>query len=238
MQSEKDYLQAKQQLSLLKAQRDEFAKVLRPKHPQIVEMNDKIAEQETLIASYRAQSVETLKSSREAIKTQIDNLPSVIKEWDAKALLLSERLAEYNRIKANLDRSKSLYDRLVNNLQDVNVTRNVDQDLVSILAKASPAQPIIPGLVLMLVLGGSAGLFVGIAILVLMDQIDDRLSSAIDLQSGFTERVLAQIPTRNRKGRSNPCEKTMPGTSFRNLSALYARRCFTCHLKGNGQRQS
>jgi len=107
-------------------------------------MNDKIAEQETLIASYRAQSVETLKSSREAIKTQIDNLPSVIKEWDAKALLLSERLAEYNRIKANLDRSKSLYDRLVNNLQDVNVTRNVDQDLVSILAKASPAQPIIP----------------------------------------------------------------------------------------------
>jgi uncharacterized protein involved in exopolysaccharide biosynthesis len=76
MQPEKEYLQAKQQLSLLKAQRDEFAKVLRPKHPQIVEMNDKISEQETLIASYRAQSVETLKSSREAIKTQIDNLSS------------------------------------------------------------------------------------------------------------------------------------------------------------------
>src|ERR1700736_6073891 len=95
-----------------------------------------------------------LKSNRDSIKSQIDDLPAVIKEWDTKALLLSERLAEYNRIKSNLDRSKSLYDRLINNLQDVNVTRNVDQDLVSILAKAAPASPIIPGLVLVLVLGG------------------------------------------------------------------------------------
>ena len=234
MQPEKDYLQAKQQLSLLKAQRDEFAKVLRPKHPQIVEMNDKIAEQETLIASYRAQSVETLKSSREAIKTQIDNLPSVIKEWDAKALLLSERLAEYNRIKANLDRSKSLYDRLVNNLQDVNVTRNVDQDLVSILAKASPAQPIIPGLVLMLVLGGSAGLIVGIGILVLMDQIDDRLASAIDLQSGFTERILAQIPNQKQKG---PLEPLRDNDSRHEFSeSLRALRSSLLYMPFEGER--
>ena len=37
-----------------------------------------------------------------------------------------------------------------------------------------------------------------------MDQIDDRLSSAIDLQSGFTERVLAQIPTQKQKGPLEP----------------------------------
>ena len=75
------------------------------------------------------------KSRRDAIKHQIDTLESAIKEWSAKALSLSQRLAEYNRIKASFDRSKGLYDRLVNNLHDVDVTRNVDQDLVSVWKK-------------------------------------------------------------------------------------------------------
>ncbi len=86
MQPETAYLQAKQQLSVLRAQRDEFAKVLRPKHPQIVDLNERISEQQTLIANFRSQSVDQLKSNRESIKSQIDDLQSVIKEWDAKAL--------------------------------------------------------------------------------------------------------------------------------------------------------
>src|ERR1700730_3746155 len=147
MRPEEEYLQAKQRLSVLKAQRDEFAKVLRPKHPQMVELGQQISEQETLIASFRSQSVDRLKNRRDSIKHQIDTLESAIKEWSTKALSLSQRLAEYNRIKATVDRSKGLYDRLVTNLHDVDVTRNVDQDMVSVLEKASPAQPIKPGLV-------------------------------------------------------------------------------------------
>lgn len=231
---ETEYLQAKQQLLLLKAQRDELARVLRPKHPQILELNEKISGQESLIASFRTQSVERLKSSREAIKRQIDDLPAVIKEWESKALQLSERLAEYNRVKANLDRSKSLYDRLVNNLQDVNVTRNVDQDLVSILAKASPAQPIIPGLVLMLVLGASGGLLIGIAILVLMDQIDDRVASAIDLQSGFNEHILAQIPNEKHDGKLEPLREEDPRHAF--AEALRALRSSLLYMAFEGER--
>jgi polysaccharide biosynthesis transport protein len=233
-QPETEYLQAKQQLSLLKAQRDELAKVLRPKHPQIMELNEKISEQESLIASFRAQSVDRLKISRDSIKTQIDDLPAVIKEWDAKALLLSERLAEYNRIKSNLDRSKSLYDRLVNNLQDVNVTRNVDQDLISILAKAAPASPIIPGLVLVLVLGGSAGLIIAIGVLVLMDQIDDRLASAIDLQSGFAERTLAQIPNEKHDGPLEPLRANDARHEF--SESLRALRSSLLYMPFEGER--
>jgi polysaccharide biosynthesis transport protein len=231
---ETEYLQAKQQLSLLKAQRDQSAKVLRPKHPQMIELSEKISEQESLIANFRTQSVDRLKSNREAIKSQIDDLPAVIKEWESKALELSERLAEYNRVKANLDRSKSLYDRLVNNLQDVNVTRNVDQDLVSILAKASPAHAIIPGLVVMLILGASGGLMVGIAVLVLMDQIDDRVTSAIDLQSGFHERILAQIPNEKHDGKLEPLKEEDSRHAF--AEALRALRSSLLYMPFEGER--
>jgi polysaccharide biosynthesis transport protein len=86
----------------------------------------------------------------------------------------------------------------------------------------------------MLVLGGSAGLFVGIAILVLMDQIDDRLSSAIDLQSGFTERVLAQIPTQKQKGPLEPLRENDARHEF--SESLRALRSSLLYMPFEGER--
>jgi capsular exopolysaccharide synthesis family protein len=231
-QPQGEYLQTKQRLAVLKAERDGYAKVLRPKHPQIIELDQKISEQETLIASLRTQSADELESKRDSTKHQIDNLESVIKEWDAKALSLSQRLAEYNRIKGNLDRSKSLYDRLVNNLHDVDVTGNVDQDLVSILEKASPAEPIKPGLARDLLLGSSIGLLLGLAILFLMDQIDDRVGSLIDLQSRFDEHLLAQIPSEKHRGRLKPLEENDSRHAF--AEAFRALRSSLLYLPVEG----
>jgi capsular exopolysaccharide synthesis family protein len=231
-QPQGEYLQTKQQLAILKAERDGYAKVLRPKHPQIIELDQKISEEETLIASFRIQSVDEFKSKRDSTKHQIDNLESVSKEWDAKALSLSQRLAEYNRIKGNLDRSKSLYDRLVNNLHDVDVTGNVDQDLVSILEKASPTEPIKPGLVRDLLLGSSIGLLLGLAILFLMDQIDDRVGSLIDLRFRFDERVLVQIPSEKHRGRLKPLEENDSRHAF--AEAFRALRSSLLYLPVDG----
>jgi capsular exopolysaccharide family len=231
-QPQGEYLQAKQQLAAYKAERDGYAKVLRPKHPQIIELDEKISQQEALIASFRAQSVDELKSKRDSIKHQIDNLESVIKEWDAKALSLSQRLAEYNRIKGNLDRSKSLYDRLVNNLHDVDVTGNVDQDLVSILEKASPATPLKPGFVRDLILGFAIGMLLGLVVLFLIDQIDDRVGSVIDLQSRFGERILSQIPSEKHRGRLKLLEENDARHAF--AEAFRALRSSLLYLPVEG----
>jgi len=51
------------------------------------------------------------------------NLQTNIKEWEAKALDLSQRLAQFNRVKGKVDRLKTLYDRLTNNLKDVDVSQ-------------------------------------------------------------------------------------------------------------------
>jgi succinoglycan biosynthesis transport protein ExoP len=234
LQPEQAYLQAKQRLSVLKAQRDEFAKVLRPKHPQMVELSEQISEQETLIATFRSQSVDRLKSRRDSSERQIDALQSAIKEWSAKALSLSQRMAEYNRIKSSLDRSKGLYDRLVNNLHDVDVTRNVDQDLVSVLEKASPAYPIKPGMVRSVVIGTVAGLFLGLAVLSFIFHIDDRVVSALDLQSRFDEHILAQIPTEKHQGPLEPLQANDARHAF--AESLRALRSSLLYLPVEGER--
>src|ERR1041385_5119970 len=59
---EADYLKAKQQVQLLKAERDILSKNLRPNHPKIIRINDEISKQEKLIDLYRGDALEKLKT--------------------------------------------------------------------------------------------------------------------------------------------------------------------------------
>src|SRR5438128_2717530 len=198
---EADYLKAKQQVQLLKAERDTLAKDLRPKHPKILKLNDEVTKEERLIELYRQDTLERLETRRKSIGKQMENLQSNIKEWEAKALDLSQRLAQFNRVKGKVDRLKTLYDRLTNNLKEIDVSQVVDAgDQVSIMEPATPPVSVRPGLIKSLLIGLGGGLVAGIAILILLDRIDDRMASFSEFQHQFSENVLGQIPKDKTKG--------------------------------------
>ena len=199
---EADYLKAKQALQLLKAERETLSKDLRPKHPKIIKLNDEITKQEKLIELYRQDTVEKLETRRKSIGKQMENLQTSIKEWEAKSLDLSQRLAQFNRIKGKAERLKTLYDRLTNSLKDVNVSQSVDSgDQVSIMEMAGAPVSVRPGLLKSLLIGLGAGALAGIGILLLLDRIDDRMASFGEFQHHFSENVLGQIPKEKTKGR-------------------------------------
>jgi capsular exopolysaccharide synthesis family protein len=199
---EGDYLKAKQNVQLLTAERDTLARDLRPKHPKIIKLNDEIAKQENLIGLFRADAVEKLATRRNSIGKQMENLLTNIKEWETKALDLSQRLAQFNRLKGKVDRLKLLYDRLTNNLKEVGVSQVVDGgDQVSIMEMASNPQSVRPGLIKSLLIGLGCGALAGIAILLLLDRIDDRMASLSEFQHHFSENVLGQIPREKTKGK-------------------------------------
>jgi polysaccharide biosynthesis transport protein len=199
---EGEYLKAKQAVQLLKAERDTLAKDLRPKHPKILKLNDEISKQEKLIDLFRADTVEKLETRRKSIGKQMENLQANIKEWEAKALDLSQRLAQFNRVKGKVDRLKVLYDRLTNNLKEVDVSQVVDSaDQVSVMEMATPPVSVRPGLIKSLLIGLGCGLLAGIGILFLLDRIDDRMASFGEFQHQFSESVLGQIPKEKTKGK-------------------------------------
>lgn len=199
---EADYLKAKQQVQLLKAERDTLARDLRPNHPKILKLNDEITKQDKLIELFRADTLERLKTRRESIGKQMENLQSNIKEWEAKALDLSQRLAQFNRIKGKVDRLKTLYDRLTGNLKDIDVSQVVGgDDQVQIMEAATPPVSVRPGLIKSLLIGFGIGAFAGLAILLLLDRIDDRMASFSEFQHHFSENVLGQIPKEKAKGK-------------------------------------
>ncbi|MEO7724254.1 MAG: polysaccharide biosynthesis tyrosine autokinase, partial [Chthoniobacterales bacterium] len=198
---EGEYLKARQAVQLLKAERDTLSRDLRPRHPKIIKLNDEIDKQEKLIALYRQDAVEKLDTRRKSIGKQMKNLQSNIKEWEKKALVLSQQLAQFNRVKGKVERQKTLYDRLTNNLKDVNVSQVVDTgDQVGIMESATPPISVRPGLIMSLLVGLGFGAFAGLVILVLLDRIDDRMASFSEFQHYFTENILGQIPKEKTKG--------------------------------------
>ena len=97
---------------------------------------------------------------------------------------------------------KTLYDRLTNNLKELNVSQSVEStDQVSIMEMAGPPVSVRPGLLKSLLIGLGCGAFAGIGILLLLDRIDDRMASFGEFQHQFSENVLGQIPKEKTKGR-------------------------------------
>ena len=199
---EGEYLKARGAVQLLKAERDTLSRDLRPRHPKIIKLNDEIDKQEKLIGLYRQDAVEKLDTRRKSIGKQMENLQSNIKEWEKKALVLSQQLAQFNRVKGKVDRQKQLYDRLTNNLKDVDMSQVVDTgDQVGIMESATKPVSVRPGLVVSLLVGLGFGAFAGLVILVLLDRIDDRMASFSEFQHYFTENILGQIPKEKGKGK-------------------------------------
>jgi uncharacterized protein involved in exopolysaccharide biosynthesis len=214
-------------VQLLKAERDTLSKDLRPKHPKILKLNDDITKQEKLIQLYRADTIEKLETRRKSIGKQMENLQTNIKEWEAKALDLSQRLAQFNRVKGKVDRLKTLYDRLTNNLKDIDVSQVVGgEDQVTIMEAATPPISVRPGLIKSLLIGLGAGALAGLAILLLLDRIDDRMASFISLRAFWV-----RFPRRKAKARSRCSRLTILVTCLPNPIAMFAHRSSSCPMR-------
>lgn len=197
---EADYMKANQQLQLLRARLEDFSQYLRPKHPFIAQLNNEIALQERLIAIFKNQSREQLGAQRESIRIQIENLQAQAEEWRAKALDLSQRMGQYERLKSRLDRAKGMYDKLLTSMQTVDVNKNIDQDIVTILERASTAFPVKLGVTRTMGMALFVGLALGIGILLLMDQLDDKLKTVSSFQAHFSEPIMGQIARESQSG--------------------------------------
>ena len=194
MGPEADYLQAKQEIEILKIKKEDLARVLRPKHPDMIQLEQEISHQESLLETFRSRTQDQLKSRKDSIALQIQNLEGMIKEWETKALDLSQRMAEFNTIKSKSERAKADREKLLANRNSLDLNKNVSQDSVSISDPASPAEGTQMGLMRAILLGAGLGLILGIGILFVCDKLDDRINSLPEFQTHFEEPALAQIP--------------------------------------------
>ncbi len=188
------YLTLKQQILLLKADKERFSEYLKPPHPRLVALDENTARMTRLLTIYRDQSVEQLAARKSALDLQIQNLQKQTRDLSHENLELSRKRLEYDRIKARGQRIQMLYDQLLTSLQSLDVNKQLSPETVTVYQPASMALPLPPEWLRNLLLALLAGFGLGIAILFAVDRMDDRLNSFTELQEFFDEEVLGQIP--------------------------------------------
>lgn len=102
------YLQAQQQLLLLRVEQQELGRYLRPNHPKMIAMQEDIARREELLKILRTQSEEQLKNRKELLAVEIEILEKDLKAWDARNQEFQHKNAEYQALKANVQRIRAL----------------------------------------------------------------------------------------------------------------------------------
>lgn len=218
---------AYQDVEMLKIERAKLSKYLRPKHPKIVKINEQIAKSQRLLELYGTQSRDQLAATRQSLKMKSDSVQGSIKEWEARVIDANARIAEADHLKLNVNRTQSLYDRLVTLLQNVDISRNIDQETLAVLETASPAIRSYTREQSVVALAVAGGLAVGLGIVFLMALRDDRFGSVVEVDAALGHCVVGLLPemAEQDKGAMSLLEPNDPrymyAESYRNLrSAL------------------
>jgi polysaccharide biosynthesis transport protein len=194
LETDAEYLRAKQQVQMLKAEQQQMSEYLRPKHPKMVNLSEDISRREKLLEILRQQSLDQLESRRSSLTLQLENLETQIKEWETKSLDVSKHMAEYQKIRSNNQRIQGLYDRLLATMQAVGVNKDISPESVTIMQPASTAYPSLSHIPKSLIIAALLGLAAGVGLLLVLDRFDDRINSFTELEDLFEEPMLAQIP--------------------------------------------
>ena len=201
--AETDYLHTRQQVLLLKAEYDDLAKSLRPKHPRMIGLQEEISRRERLLQIFREQTAQQLATRNELLGLQISTLEKEVRDWDTRALEISWRSAEFKRLKSDAQRTQALYDRLLATMQTLDVNRQISPESVTVMEKASPAVPQRARLDHQLLVGAAAGLVTGILLLAFIDRLDDRLLSLSEGTGAFSRRgAWANSAREDRRGKA------------------------------------
>jgi capsular exopolysaccharide synthesis family protein len=218
-----------QDIEMLKIERDRLSQFLKDKHPKMVKLQAEIDKAEKYDQILRKQSKSQLEASRLVLQSRVDNLKAAVHEWEGKVTKASGSIAEADRLRLNVSQVQAEHDRYLAMLQNIDISRNIDQEPLSILQPATPA-------VLSLKKEGQkavaivlAGLLVGLGIVFLIAWRDDRFTSLSEMSDRFGDVIVGQVPELARpRGQSSKLlvqgedDQPMYAESYRNLrSALF-----------------
>jgi succinoglycan biosynthesis transport protein ExoP len=181
-------------LELLKMQRERLSRYLRPKHPKIVRLNTEIERAGKLLDLYRRQTLDQMAASREGLRLKIDNVETSIREWEGKVIQSNSRISDAEALRVKVQRSQSVYDRLSLLLQNVVISRNIDQETLSVLEDAGASERTYVREIKFLALAAGAGIALGLGIVFLVAFRDDRLLSTAEVIEQIGAPVLGQVP--------------------------------------------
>jgi len=166
-------------------------------------LKDQIAQIEQNLAVLIAVDTSQRKAELKETLERMDAISNAIPGWQAQVTDSNNRLSEGDQLRSDILRQEGYYDSLRGLLQNVDLTKNMDQERVAVLDTPSPGEPVQSSLPMDIILATVLALAASLSIVFVWHLFDDRFVSVRDIKDQFGEVVLGLVP-RIKIPRSDP----------------------------------
>lgn len=185
----------KRENALLKARLETYRTKYKEKHPAIVETLQKLQENMEALQVEKQFALGQYYSQLEALSIKERGATQVEKRLADQAEEVDRKRNEYASLARNLKRLTSLYDVIFNRLQEIDIAASIQLESVVVLERAKvPSAPVNPRRLQTLFMSALIGLAVGIALILLLDFMDDTLRYPEDAVKALWAPFLGMVP--------------------------------------------
>lgn len=216
-------------LSNKKIERSALSKRYRAKHPTMVILDKGIEETRRELTVAINETVQKLNNTYALAQDNFRQSSERLKGKETKIISLGKLRVEYNSLVRELEVNHHLYEQMMTRLNVELAQINLKKPNARIIDKAlPPVDPSSPRIALIVPAGLFGGMIVGVALVFLVVQLDDRTKSAFDVEKVIGIPLIGVIP---RIKLSNSKEKSHCVIDGSNSMILEAFRTIHASLR-------
>lgn len=178
----------REKLLNLEQEYDKLYNQFSPENPQLLALEKRIQETQNEIIRYASHYRNELVAKEVDYKKQA-------KELDARLKKLPANQYRLMKLERNQKIDEQLYSYLYTEIQKMFVSESVSGETIRIMEPAQkPSSTINPSKKMSALMGSALGLFLGLALSIVIDLFDRKLRTASDIENTLKLKVLASIP--------------------------------------------
>ncbi len=171
------------------------SRTLKEMHPRVRQLRQELAAMEKEILDAVAGTLTALETDLKSAEQEEAALAAEQKRLESEISEAGRKLAAYRRLEADLAAAKELYASYLKKHGDVTATSGGGLASVRVVDFArEPREAYKPRVFMNLALGSVVGLALGVAAMLLTDQLDNRIRSAEEIEAFVGLEVLGVIP--------------------------------------------
>ncbi|HEX4742889.1 MAG TPA: polysaccharide biosynthesis tyrosine autokinase [Caulobacteraceae bacterium] len=191
-----------QEHAKLSAEYQDRLRTFKPDYPEMIALKAQVDETARQMAIEAGNIRQALKAQYDMAAANEAALSAQVASLKGAVLDLRGRSIRYNILQREVDTNRTLYDGLLQRYKEVGVAGGVSANNISVVDRAeAPLRPSSPRPLLSLVLGGLAGLGLGVGLALLTEGLDQAVRTGADLEGEFGLPLLGAAPSLRRGAR-------------------------------------
>lgn len=176
----------------------EYAKMMtqfEPQYPPARALATQLAQINGAISREEGRVQSTLRGTYSSALTRESELQRRVQQLKSELLDVRGRSIQYNIYQRDVDTNRQLYEGLLQRYKEIGVAGGVGVNNIAVVDEADlPETPSSPKLIVNLLLALVAGSVIGLAIALMLEQIDEAVSNPQDVERTFGLPLLGIVP--------------------------------------------